>query len=63
MPSHPATLIEAAPLPEGWQARARLRCGCEVVLTVPADRIVETLEGLKILVGKYPCPVDHLPKK
>lgn len=63
MPSHPATLIEAARLADGWQVRARLRCGCEVALTVPADRLVETVDGGRILVGKYPCPVDHVPKK
>ena len=53
------TLIEAKPLHEGWEVRARLRCGCEVTLEVPADRLVASVEGKRILVGKYPCPLKH----
>ncbi len=59
MPSHSATLIDATPVEGDWQVRARLNCGCEVQLSVPADRIVETVTGAKILVGKYPCPLRH----
>lgn len=59
MPSHSATLIEATPIDSTWQVRARLKCGCEVQLNVPADRIVESVEGVRLLVGKYPCPLKH----
>ena len=60
MPSHAATLIEAVRAGDQCQVRARLRCGCEVTLTVPGDRVVETITGRQILVGKYPCPADHV---
>ena len=59
MASQSATLIEAVRAGEEWKVRARLRCGCEVAVTVPSDRIVETVDGARILVGKYRCPVDH----
>ena len=59
MPSHSATLIEAKPSHGGWEIRAQLRCGCEVALMVPADRVVESVDGKQILVGKYPCPNQH----
>ncbi len=59
MPSHSATLIEAVRAGDGWKVRARLKCGCEVALTVPEDRVVEVIGGGKILVGKYRCPNDH----
>ncbi len=59
MPSHPATLIAAAPGGSGWAVRARLACGCEVALEVPADRVLEIEGAGKILVGKYPCPNQH----
>ena len=63
MPSHPATLIDAEQTADGWKARARLACGCEVTLNVPLDRIVEAVGGAKLLVGKYPCPNQHPVKR
>ena len=59
MPSHSATLIEAIRSKEQWQVRARLACGCDVRVTVPDDRVVVTVGGGRILVGKYPCPSEH----
>ena len=61
MPSHSATLIEAVRSEDGWRVRARLHCGCEVALKVPADRVVDVVGGGQILVGKYRCPKDHAP--
>jgi hypothetical protein len=52
-------LIEAVQSGEQWQVRARLKCGCEVSLSVPTDRVVESVTGARILVGKYRCPEDH----
>lgn len=59
MASQSATLLEAKATADGWEVRARLRCGCEVTVAVPKDRVVETMTGRQILVGKYPCPLDH----
>lgn len=60
MPSHSATLVEGTPSRSAsWEVLARLACGCEVRLTVPADRLVQTVQGTQILVGKYPCPKGH----
>ena len=59
MPSHAATLIDAARAGDHWAVRARLACGCELILEVPLDRVLEVEGGAKILVGKYPCPKQH----
>ena len=63
MPSHAATLIDAVPSGEQWKIRARLACGCEVVLEVPGDRVLDATGGARILVGKYPCPDQHPVKR
>ena len=36
-----------------------LACGCVVERVLASDRILETVDGLQIAVGKYPCPVGH----
>lgn len=62
MASHSATLLDAVRAGDEWKVRAKLRCGCEVVVVVPFDRIVEAVDGARILVGKYRCPQDHPPR-
>lgn len=63
MPRHSATLIQAVRGEERWEARAWLACGCEVALSVPLDRVVDTAGGERILVGKSRCPKAHPVKR
>jgi hypothetical protein len=53
-------ILASTPEPEGRvRARLRLACGCEVDYAGPADRLVETEDGGRRAVGKYPCPEGH----
>jgi|JI6StandDraft_1071083.scaffolds.fasta_scaffold1183967_2 hypothetical protein len=40
-------------------ATLELACGCVVTRTIAADRILETEDGERRAIGKYPCPLDH----
>ena len=55
-------LLSEAPVPgEPGQVRVTLQlvCGCTVERNIAADRIIATVEGKRLAVGKYPCPLDH----
>jgi hypothetical protein len=55
-------LIDVTPAPGDPTvvvATLELQCGCQVVRTLPDDRIVERPGGERFAVGKIPCPVDH----
>lgn len=45
--------------PPKVRAVIELACGCVVERVLASDRILETMDGLRIAVGKYPCPVGH----
>ncbi len=47
------------PSEKGVRARLKLACGCEQSFELAADRIVETVDGQRIAVGKYPCAKGH----
>ena len=36
-----------------------LACGCVLVRRLDERRLVTTVEGVRLAVGKYPCPVAH----
>ncbi len=59
--SHSAVaLLAERPLPDGRiEATLKLACGCVVTRAVDAARFVDTVQGLRIAAGKYPCPVGH----
>jgi hypothetical protein len=61
MASQPASeLLGESPAEGGqWEVTLKLACGCVVRCTVAQSRIVETVDGRRIAVGKYPCPVSH----
>ena len=40
-------------------ATLELACGCIHTFDINADRIVETVTGETLAVGKYPCPKGH----
>jgi hypothetical protein len=53
-------LLEELPAADGrLQVRLRLICGCEIEKTVAGDRVITTVDGLRLAVGKYSCPLDH----
>ncbi len=59
-----AKLLHESPLEDGrLHVRFRLVCGCEVELDVAADRVLDTTDGLRLAVGKYPCPNGHPVKR
>jgi len=59
-----AQLLEESPLPDGrLHLRLRLACGCELERDVSADRVIDTVDGLRLAVGKYGCPVGHPVQK
>lgn len=61
MPSHGAReIVDVADLGGGRaRVRFRLECGCERTDDVPDDRLIDTPDGGRVLVGKYPCPAGH----
>jgi hypothetical protein len=62
MPSHAVSqLVEARPDAKSGRVDVRmvLACGCEVELSLEPARLCETVEGRTLVVGKYPCPVNH----
>ncbi len=52
-------LEESRPADGRLRVRLKLVCGCEVEKTVEADRVIDTVDGLRLAVGKYPCPLEH----
>lgn len=61
MASQAATKILAdAPADEGRRAvRLQLTCGCVYEGVIAEDRLLHTVDGQQIAVGKYPCPQRH----
>lgn len=45
--------------PDTCDVEAELECGCVLRKTVARDRLVLTVDGKHLLVGKFPCPVQH----
>ena len=46
--------------PEGQVAlELELVCGCRLEVMTAADRVVTTVNGLTLAVGKFPCPNGH----
>lgn len=66
MPSHAVRRLldlEPGDDPERVRATVELQCGCTVIVTIGADRIVERPGGERFAVGKIPCPVGHLVQR
>ena len=40
-------------------ATLELACGCEVTVKVEPQRIFTADDGVRLAVGKYPCPLNH----
>ncbi len=63
MSSHSATALHSVTPAQddagGVDAVLELTCGCVVRRRISADRIVEVVDGTRLVVGKYPCPVGH----
>lgn len=61
MPSHAVrTLLSESPRPDGaLELELELVCGCRVRVSASADRVVTTVDGARLAVGKYPCPNGH----
>jgi len=45
--------------PDRLRVTMRLLCGCEIIESVPRDRVRDTALGERIVVGKYACPEGH----
>jgi hypothetical protein len=57
-------LLEESPHADGrLSVRLQLVCGCELTATVAADRVIDTVDGIRLAVGKYPCPNGHPVKR
>ncbi|MFT3843403.1 MAG: hypothetical protein QM723_40850 [Myxococcaceae bacterium] len=57
-------LLEESPAADGQlKVRLELVCGCVIEKTVAADRVIDTVDGLRLPVGKYSCPLDHPVQK
>lgn len=55
-----AKLLDESPAANGeLKVRLELVCGCVIDKTVAADRVIDTVDGLRLAVGKYSCPLDH----
>jgi hypothetical protein len=55
-------LFDATPAPDepgAVVATVELQCGCQVVVKLAEDRIVERPGGERFAVGKIPCPSGH----
>jgi hypothetical protein len=53
-------LLEELPAEDGrLKVRLRLICGCEIERNVEADRVISTVDGVRLAVGKYSCPLGH----
>ncbi len=61
MASQSATALLGEEALEGGRLRIRVRlvCGCELSVEVAADRVLDTVDGLRLPVGKFPCPNGH----
>ncbi len=61
MASHAAVaLLAETPRDDGRRdVELRLACGCTVRCAVEASRLVDTVDGQRLAVGKYPCPAGH----
>lgn len=60
MTSQGATRVRAlTDAGDAYVAELELACGCVVTRTIARDRILETNEGERRAIGKYPCPLDH----
>ncbi|MBX7116240.1 MAG: hypothetical protein K1X64_18070 [Myxococcaceae bacterium] len=61
MPSHPVhRLIRWNDSgPDTVHVEAELSCGCLLSQDVLKERLVPTTDGGYLLVGKFPCPLEH----
>ena len=53
-------IVLERPLADGRaEVALELACGCALVRRLDERRLVTTVEGARLAVGKYPCPVGH----
>jgi hypothetical protein len=52
-------IVGSDPKGEGVVATLELACGCIHTFDIESDRLLETVNGDTIAVGKYPCPKGH----
>lgn len=47
----------------GGLTTLELMCGCVIEATLDENRLITADDGVRIAVGKYPCPLGHPPPK
>ncbi len=53
-------ILEERPRADGSSdVRLRLVCGCEVRVALDGNRLITAEDGVRLVIGKYPCPKGH----
>ncbi|MBM4776908.1 MAG: hypothetical protein GQE15_04320 [Archangiaceae bacterium] len=61
MTIHAATRIlrETARSDGRTNVEFELVCGCVITRTLDEHRLITAEDGVRLVIGKYPCPVGH----
>jgi hypothetical protein len=53
-------IVSEVALPDGRaEVTLELGCGCTVTRRLDGNRLSTAEDGVRLAVGKYPCPVGH----
>lgn len=53
-------IVHEVPLPDGRaEVTLELACGCSIVRRLDHNRLLTAEDGVRLAVGKYPCPMGH----
>ena len=61
MTIHAATrILKETPRADGSaDVEFELVCGCVITRTLDEHRLITAEDGVRLVIGKYPCPVGH----
>ncbi|MER2564262.1 MAG: hypothetical protein ABTQ32_26260 [Myxococcaceae bacterium] len=53
-------ILRATPSADGrTEVELELVCGCLITRTLDEHRLITAEDGVRLVIGKYPCPVGH----